>query len=275
MQKVNEAMEEGRKTSKEKVVLQHQHGHGVVQVTLNRPKALNAFNAGLYRESARIINKLSHDTTTRVIIITGSGTGSFCAGMDVKEGSDERKMQETMQMARRLMRAVMECKKVLVCVCFGKVMGIGVTLLMHCDAVYAEKGSVFGTPFVGVGVVPEFGSSILFPRALGKRLTERLLIRGKAVTAAEMEGMGICEAVEGALGRAIMEWERWSEGIGKDEWKGVLAAKRVLKMGMEKELQVALDREFGEMHTLVEEGSTGRLMRKAAGGRGESRLARL
>ncbi len=150
---------------------------GIFTLRFNRPEKKNALTAAMYAASAAAITEAARDPKVRVIVITGSGD-SFTAGNDLKDFL-ENPPKAADAPVFRFMNAVVDCAKPIVAAVNGVAVGIGTTLLLHCDFVIATPESRFQLPFVNLGLVPEFASSLLLPRAIGpKRAMEVMLLGG-------------------------------------------------------------------------------------------------
>ncbi|PXF41752.1 Enoyl-CoA delta isomerase 2, mitochondrial [Gracilariopsis chorda] len=249
------------------LLLEARYSNQVTQLTLNRPNRLNAFNESLYLATTDALERLSIDNDTRIILITGAGK-TFCAGMDIIEASEKEQSLRTVTAARQFMQALTRCRKIVVAAVFGQVTGIGVTLLMHCDVVYCSESTTFQTPFCQVGIAPEFASSVLFPTMLGKQLSNEFLLRGEVISAYKMADAGICRIVEGSNGdvdkvfqTALQDCVRWSKEASDEQWASVLAAKKLMKMGVMGSVDSAIEREFKQIYEDLESGRTSRLVR--------------
>lgn len=248
------------------LVIETQHRHGVVQLTLNRPHVLNALNAELYYAMAAALRKHNSLPSTRLIILTGAGKRSFCGGMDVKEAAEPGQARRTIRAARAFIDALLRCDKPVVAAVFGSVTGIGVTLLVHCDRVYSASDATFQTPFAEVGIVPEFGSSALFPQMLGLRLANALLLRGVSVGAEEMARAGLVEVVQSeekdiVVQAAVEGSERWSSRLGYGEqWRGVVESKRLVRTPIRRQVLKAMEAEFSVIEKQIESGDTEKMI---------------
>lgn len=249
------------------LVLEEEHGFGVVQLTLNRPRALNALNEAMYYAAAAALRRHNKLPSTRIIVLTGAGTRSFCAGMDIKEVCSLSQGPRTVRAARAFMDALMLCDKPVVAAVFGPVTGIGVTLLLHCDSAYTTSDATFETPFSAIGIVPEFGSSVTFPLFLGLRLTNELLLKGGRVGAEEMGEVGAVTVVQSTarevVERAVKEAVNWSRrNATKEEWGGVLKAKRIVREPIRKRVNQAMAVEMKAIDKQIVNGTAARLMRR-------------
>jgi len=167
---------------------------GVVrQLTFDRPEALNAFDTPLYLAVAGALDAARRDDEVRVVVLTGDGR-AFSAGQDLKEmtrmataGPDE----EITSGFPVLIDALVAFDKPLVAAVNGLAIGIGFTMLPHCDLVLVSEEARFRTPFAELGVAPEAASSYLFPLIMGPQRGALALFTGDWMSAAEVVEAGI------------------------------------------------------------------------------------
>ncbi|CAH0518500.1 unnamed protein product [Peronospora belbahrii] len=155
---------------------------------MHRPCAKNAFNNALYEQLTAALDKFETDSSLHAFVLTGYGD-YFTSGADVKEmmaiHGNGLVHPPSQSPSYTYMQKMLECNKLLVAAVNGPAIGIGVTLLMHCDVVYAADSATFWTPFLRFGIVPEFASSYTFPHLLGSTVASNLVIRSKVYTAKE------------------------------------------------------------------------------------------
>ena len=165
----------------------------VATVAFHRPEKKNAITAAMYESLAEALKAAGADEAVRVILITGDG-GAFTAGNDLADFLQSPPQGEGSPVAQ-FMTALRTTTKPVVAAVPGLAIGIGTTLLMHCDLVYAAQDAKFAMPFTQLGLCPEFASSVLLPRIAGyQRAAEKLLL-GEAFDANEAERMGLVNRV--------------------------------------------------------------------------------
>lgn len=172
--------------------VQAQVSDRVLEITLNRPERKNALTMAMYSAAAELLNAAADDAGVRVVIITGSG-GSFTSGNDLVDflgGSATGAESPVFQ----FMSALYNFPKPVVAAVNGPAVGIGTTMLLHCDMAYAGDDAVFQMPFVNLGLCPEYASSYLLPRIMGHAKASELLLLCKKFGAAEAVELGICNA---------------------------------------------------------------------------------
>ncbi len=163
---------------------------GVRTITLNRPEALNAFDTALYRAAGAAIDAARADDDVKVVVITGAGR-AFSAGQDLKELERIASGEAYESGFPALLDALCEFDKPLVAAVNGVAVGIGFTMLAHCDLVVVADGARLRTPFAEMGVAPEAASSWLFPQRMGWQRAAHILLTSEWIDAAQAVEFGI------------------------------------------------------------------------------------
>jgi enoyl-CoA hydratase/carnithine racemase len=166
---------------------------GVLRVQLNRPEKKNALTRAMYERLSDTLGAADADPGTRAIVLHGAGDG-FTAGNDLRDFLEEPP-QDQGHPTFRFMLAVSRVQKPLVASVHGVAIGIGTTLLLHCDLVYAAEDARFHTPFVDLGLVPELASSLMLPALAGHQRAAELLLLGAPVDAHRARELGFVNAV--------------------------------------------------------------------------------
>ena len=177
---------------------------GLLAITLARPGRRNAITVAMYAALADAIEGAAGDPSVRLITIEGQGE-DFTAGNDLADFMKEMPAPGTTDIpVWRLLRALANNEVPIVAAVHGNAVGIGTTMLFHCDFVIAEEGCRFVMPFVDLGLVPEAASSLLLPRLAGRRAAARHLLLGEPFGATEALAMGLASHVapKGSLGVA-------------------------------------------------------------------------
>jgi enoyl-CoA hydratase/carnithine racemase len=159
-------------------------------VTLDRPAVLNAFDTGLYRATAEALDAARDDEGVHVAVLTGAGR-AFSAGQDLGELARLAAGEPVTSGFPLLLDALEAFDKPLVAAVNGPAVGIGFTLLPHCDLVLAADDARFRTPFAEMGVPPEAASSVLLPARMGWQQAAHVLLTGAWLTADEAVEHGI------------------------------------------------------------------------------------
>ena len=176
---------------------------GVLQITMNRPERKNALDRASYIALAEALSDGDADPAIRAMVLTGAG-GSFTSGNDIKDfaaaaGTGPR-------VAMDYLNVISNSKKPVIAAVEGFAVGIGTTMLLHCDLAYAGKGASFRMPFVALGLCPEGASSYLLPLMAGSKRAAELLMLGEAFGPEVALDAGLINAVTpegGALAMAI------------------------------------------------------------------------
>ncbi|HEY5513412.1 MAG TPA: enoyl-CoA hydratase [Geomonas sp.] len=166
---------------------------GILTLRFDRPDKRNALNLAMYAALAAGIRRADTDDAVRVIMITGSDS-CFTSGNDLSDflsapptGMDSPVMQ--------FLLALSQARKPIVAAVNGAAVGVGVTMLLHCELVYAGCGAMFQMPFVDLGLCPEAGSTLLLPRLMGHQRAAELLLLGESFGAEKARELGIVTAV--------------------------------------------------------------------------------
>jgi enoyl-CoA hydratase/carnithine racemase len=167
---------------------------GVLSITLARPDRRNAITVAMYRVLAEAIEAAAEDDTLRLIVIRGEGK-DFTAGNDLSDFLAELPRQSDDIPVWRLLRALARNPVPMLAAVQGNAVGIGTTMLLHCDLVVAEDSARFSLPFVDLGLVPEAASSLLLPRLAGRKRAARYLLLGEPFGAREALDAGIVSHV--------------------------------------------------------------------------------
>jgi enoyl-CoA hydratase/carnithine racemase len=174
-------------------------------LTLDRPEALNAFDTALYRAAGAAIDDARTDDEVKVLIITGAGR-AFSAGQDLKELERIASGEAYESGFPALLDALCAFDKPLIAAVNGVAVGIGFTMLAHCDLVFVAESSRMRTPFGELGVPPEAASSWLFPQRVGWQRASHILMANAWVSSAEAVDYGI--ALERVADAELMDRAR-------------------------------------------------------------------
>lgn len=181
-------------------------------VAMRRPEKKNALTQAMYLSMAEVIATASNDSTIRCILVVGE-PGSFSAGNDLEDFLQAVETGAGARAALTFLHALARCDKPLVAAVDGIAVGIGTTMLFHCDHVVASPASRFSTPFTQLGLVPEGGSSLLAPRALGMKRAFDLLVMGRPIDADTALACGLISAIAENADTAAMSTAREIAGL--------------------------------------------------------------
>jgi enoyl-CoA hydratase len=187
--------------------------HGVVLMTLDRPEKLNAVNARMHRELSRFAYEVEVDPSITVLVITGAGR-AFCAGGDFSDGmpADSGAM---MIEGRRIVDHLLECRTPIISAVNGYAMGLGATVALLADVVFAARSAVIADTHVSNGLGAGDGGQVIWPLLVGVNRAKYFLMTGDRLTADEAERLGLVNFVvddDELLDRALALAERFATG---------------------------------------------------------------
>jgi enoyl-CoA hydratase/carnithine racemase len=166
---------------------------GVQTIRIRRPEKKNALNLAMYLAMAGALRKADGDEAVRVSVITGTAD-CFCAGNDIADFVEHPPEDESSPVLQ-FVEALVHAEKPIVAAVSGIAVGIGTTMLLHCDLAYAGDNARFQMPFVNIGLCPEAGSTFLLPAMMGHARAAELLLLGQPFGAGDAVRLGIANAV--------------------------------------------------------------------------------
>jgi 2-(1,2-epoxy-1,2-dihydrophenyl)acetyl-CoA isomerase len=230
---------------------------GVGRVTLNRPDSLNAWHEDFGRELKQVITADAADAAVRAVLITGAGRG-FSSGADLKSGFDpdpEDGMpdirKELHELYHPIIAGVRRLEKPVVAAVNGPAVGIGASLAFACDLVLAAESSYFGLAFVNIGLMPDGGSTLFVPTAVGKARAFQMALLGERIPAEKALDWGLVNYVhpdDALMGEANALVGKLAAGPTRSYASSKQALNRMLypdldgQLDLEAELQHALAR---------------------------------
>ena len=170
---------------------------GVATIEIARPQKKNALTAAMYAEMAQALLAAREDRAVRAVLVTGQ-PGIFTSGNDIDDFMSRPPGQGSDAAGSpvfRFMHALVDCDKPVVAAVTGAAIGIGTTMLLHCDFVFVSDEARLAMPFTTLGLVPEFASSLLVPQLMGHRRAAEKLLLGDPFTAEQAVECGIASAV--------------------------------------------------------------------------------
>ncbi len=218
-------------------ILDEQIG-AVLRLTLNRPEKKNALTQDMYQRLADKINEAAGDFSIRAVVINSNGD-SFTAGNDINDFANDPQMDEGSPVFNFLF-AIHNFPKPLIAAVKGRAVGIGTTMLMHCDLVTANPDTQFSMPFVSLGLVAEGGSSYNFPRLVGHAKASEILLTGRTFSATEALEMGLINQVAKDELSAAMAF---ANEIAEQPPTAVINTKALLKSGSHEALNQVMKAE--------------------------------
>ena len=221
------------------------HAGGVLTLTISRPEKKNALTVAMYAALADAISDADNNKDIRVILITGS-EDSFTAGNDLKDFLDNPPVDPSSPVFQ-FMHAIAGAQKPVVAAVNGLAIGIGTTMLLHCDLVYAVDTARFQLPFVNLGLVPELGSSLVLPALAGRARAAELLMFGDPFNTDTAKELGLINAVCSASD-LLDTAQKAAEKLAAKPPAALRKTKALLNMGVE-DIRTRIDQEatvFGE-----------------------------
>jgi enoyl-CoA hydratase/carnithine racemase len=165
----------------------------VFEITINRPERKNAMTGEMYSALATALRQAQTDSETRAVLIKGH-SGVFCAGNDIGDFVASPPVEPDAPVWN-FFAALMELDKPVVAAVDGAAIGIGTTMLLHCDLVFATPRSMFALPFTSLGITPEGASTVLLPLLAGRQRATELLMLGKKIDAARADALGLLNGI--------------------------------------------------------------------------------
>ena len=228
---------------------------GAVQcIAINRPEKKNALTAEMYSMLAEAVERAEADPAVRVMLLHAFGE-AFTGGNDLLDFLQKPWSGQQTPPAVRFIHAVAFAKKPVVAAVHGLAVGVGVTILLHCDLVYAAEGTKFIMPFIDLGIVPEAASTVLLPALMGRQRSAELLMLGNPLDAQRAYEAGLVNAVVApdALFATASEAAR---KLSEKPYGALLACKRLMKKANQAELDRALREEVEEIKQRLESPET-------------------
>lgn len=210
----------------------------VLTLTIDRQDRRNALDTATYAALTEQIVQASADQSVSAVILTGAGE-HFTAGNDLRDFQAERGAGDSAGLT--FLRALTTAEVPVIAAVEGYAIGIGVTLLQHCDFVHVGDGATLRMPFVALGLCPEGASSLLMPRLVGRRAAEWLL-QGKAFTAQDAHEAGLATFVT-AKGQALAAAQATAADLARQPPAALRLTKAMMKRADRQAIQETLDYE--------------------------------
>ena len=198
----------------------------VLTIEIARPEKKNALTQAMYTAMAEALEAANTDAGVRAVLITGQ-PGIFTSGNDIDDFMQRPPQGEDTPVAR-FMRALLDCDKPVVAAVTGAAVGIGTTLLLHCDLVYVSDEARLAMPFVSLGLVPEYASSLVLPALLGHVKAAEKLMLGEPFSGSDAVDCGIANAVLPA-GEVVNHARRMAERFNSLAPGAVADTKRLMR----------------------------------------------
>ncbi len=222
---------------------------GVMTIEIRRPEKRNALTLSMYAALISALEAADADPAVRVVLLHGQAD-VFTSGNDLKDFLDAPAIDDD-HVAYRFVRAISQAKKPIVAAVNGACVGVGATMLLHCDLVYAGEGAVFALPFVNLGLCPEAGSSLMLPLLAGHARAAELLLMGEPFGAAQAHAAGIVGAVLPDAEVLAHAKDRARKLAGKPP-SAVRLAKDLMRRGYRSQVDAAIREECREFQQCLQ-----------------------
>jgi enoyl-CoA hydratase len=223
----------------------------LLRMTFNRPDALNAFNLEQHNELPEALAFARDDAGSDVILLTGAGR-AFSAGGDIahieRNATDPRLFDHEVDMAKAIIFTLLDIDKPVVCRMNGHAVGLGATLALFCDVIFASDKAKIGDPHVGLGLVAGDGGAVIWPQLIGLARAKEFLFTGDLIPAPRAAEMGLINyampadeldaAVDAFCAKLLAGAQkaiRWTKKLTNIELRRVTEA--VLPIGLDYECQ--------------------------------------
>jgi enoyl-CoA hydratase/carnithine racemase len=211
----------------------------VLVIRFNRPEKMNALTKEMYAELARLLNDANGDFAIRAVVLSAVGD-HFTAGNDIMDFMSSPPTSEDSTVAAFL-GSLLNFTKPLIAAVKGHAVGVGTTMLLHCDVVIASDTAKFSMPFTSLGLVPEAGSSMLFPALVGYQRAAKIFLTGEEFSPEFAREIGlVAEVVEDAESEAL----KIAALIAEQPPQAVLNTKALMKASKHDAVEAVMKAEF-------------------------------
>jgi enoyl-CoA hydratase len=242
-------------------VIIYEKRDGVADITLNRPKALNAYNLRMRDELYEVLGAIKDDPEVEVVILHGAGEKAFCAGADLTEflTAPSPVIARQARFERDVWGRFLGIDKPIIAAMHGYVLGSGLEMALCCDIRLASEDARFGLPEPGLGIIPAAGGSQTLPRTIGRAAALDVLMSGRWLTAEEARRLKLVNRV---VPRAdlLPEAEKLAKKIKSHYPLAVRHAKQAVMRGLDLTLAegLELEDELGRRLLVLEDKSRGK-----------------
>lgn len=217
----------------------------ILTLTFNRPEKQNALTREMYQALADAINEANGDFGIRAIILSTS-SAHFTAGNDLFDFLNEPPL-EPGSPVMNFLEAIHSFAKPVLAAVSGNAIGIGTTMLLHCDIVVADSSAKFVMPFVNLGLIPEAGASLLFPRLVGHQAASKVFLTGEGFDAKTAKEFGLIAEISETPLEKVREY---AEKIAAQPPNAIIQTKALLKSELHEKV-AAVMRAEGELFQMA------------------------
>lgn len=211
----------------------------ILTISFNRPAKMNALTRDMYAGLATALNEAAGDFGLRAVILTSEGD-HFTAGNDIGDFMANPPTESDSDVAKFL-AALLDFPKPLLAAVKGNAVGVGTTMLLHCDVVVASPTAKFSMPFTSLGLVPEAGSSYLFPRLVGYQRAAKIFMTGESFDASAAKEMGLVAQIDSD---PISAAQTIAQHIAQQPPQAMINTKALLKSGSHDAVAAVMRAEF-------------------------------
>jgi enoyl-CoA hydratase/carnithine racemase len=219
-------------------ILRKQEGN-ILVLSFNRPAKMNALTRSMYAGLATGLNEAAGDFGIRAVILT-SEDQHFTAGNDISDFMNNPPTSESSEVSQFL-ESLLNFPKPLIAAVKGNAVGVGTTMLLHCDVVVASPSAKFSMPFASLGLVPEAGSSFLFPQLVGYQRAARIFMTGESFDAPSAVEMGLVTSIEND---PVNEAMKIAQQIAEQPPQAIINTKALLKARSHDAVAAVMKAEF-------------------------------
>jgi enoyl-CoA hydratase/carnithine racemase len=231
----------------------------VLHIAINRPEKKNALTAEMYDALSDALEHAEADPAIRVTLLHGRGD-AFTAGNDLEDFMKKPWKGHAVPPAVRFIRAMARAKKPVVAAVHGLAVGVGTTILLHCDLVYAADDARFMMPFINLGIVPEAAATVLLPLLVGRQRAAELFLLAAPLTAQRAYELGLVNAV---LARDALRStaSAIAQQLSEKPPAAVLSCKELMKRAFQAEVERALSEEVAVISERLDSPETKEALR--------------
>ena len=217
----------------------------VATITLNRPERLNAIDEAMHRRLEQLFIEMDDDSRIRAIVITGAGR-AFCSGGDVKDmdehqrGLTQRKEFAPTRHSRHLLRNLLECETPIIAAINGDAVGLGASIALLCDVIFAAETARIGDTHVRVGLAAGDGSAVIWSMLCGVAKAKQYLMTGDLISAREAERIGLVNGVV-AEGKAYEEAWKFAKRLADGPIQAIKWTKYSVNKLIKDQMNLTLD----------------------------------
>ncbi|MDO9439055.1 enoyl-CoA hydratase-related protein [Hydrogenophaga sp.] len=213
----------------------------VLLMSFNRPQAMNAFNQAMHSEFARVFAEIALDERVRAVVLTGEGR-AFSAGgdLDMVKNLDRPTLDRIMVEARKIILDMLALPQPIIAAVNGAAAGLGATIALFCDVVYAAEQAKISDPHVRIGVTAGDGGAVIWPMLVGVSRAKEYLLSGDSVTAVEAERIGLVNHAVPA-DQVVAQALAYATRLAQGSQIAIRSTKRAVNKVLEQNVNLVLD----------------------------------